>query len=122
MIVVCFVQYQVYKLLDDEKQVKMFADNMSKNFKNRYPKVYHFWELLQHLIKEFLILLCFVIFFMMIIISTKSFINWGFQIIICIFIITYVGVGNNEPPKTGMKRLDKVWNLIIYYAALVLVL
>ena len=74
------------------------------------------------MIKEFLILICFIIFFMMIIFSTKSVINWGFQIIICIFIITYVGVGNNEPPKTGMRRLDKVWNLIIYYAASVLVL
>lgn len=67
-----------------------------------------------------MILICFVIFFMMIILTQKSIINWGFQIIICIFMITYVAVGNNAQPGTGIKRLDKVWNLIIYYAGLVL--
>jgi hypothetical protein len=47
-------------------------------------------------------------------------VNWGFQIIICIFIVTYVGVGNNTPQHTGVRRLNVVWNLIIYYAAIVL--
>ena len=36
----------------------------------------------------------FVVFFVIIIFSDKNIINWGFQIIICFFIITYVGVGN----------------------------
>ncbi len=36
--------------------------------------------------------------------------------------ITYVAVGNNAPAHTGIKRLDRVWNIIIYYAGFVLVL
>jgi hypothetical protein len=87
----------------------------------RHTSIYHFWELLQHIKKEFLILLTFVIFFVIIIFSDKNIINWGFQIIICIFIITWVGVKNHVAHDNGIKRLQKVWFLIIWYSGFVLI-
>ena len=122
LVIVVFLQYQIYKLLQDDKMVAKYSESATTNFKKRYPRIYHVWELLHHLKKEFLILLTFIVFFMIIIFSSKSIINWGFQIIICIFIITYVGVGNDAPSDTGAKRLQKVWFLIIWYASFVLVL
>lgn len=92
------------------------------NFKNRYPRLFHIWEIIQHLKKEFLVLFSFVVFFMLIILTTKSIINWGFQIILCIFIITYIGVGSNSPQSSGVKRLSKVWFMMIWYSSLILIL
>ncbi len=92
------------------------------SFKKRYPRLFHLWEIIQHLKKEFLILLSFTVFFMLIILTTKSIINWGFQIILCIFIITYIGVGNEAPRGSGIKRLSTVWFMIIWYSSLVLIL
>lgn len=69
-----------------------------------------------------MILLSFTIFFMLIILTTKSIINWGFQIILCIFIITYIGVGNATPRGSGIRRLSKVWFMIIWYSSIVLIL
>lgn len=46
--------------------------------------------------KEFLVLFSFMIFFIIIIVTNKSIINWGFQIILCIFIITYIGVNKRD--------------------------
>ena len=99
------------------------AENATKNFKERYPKIENFWELLRHAKKEFLVLLTFVVFFVIIILSDKNIINWGFQIIICIFIITYVGTGVNKnlDHDSGIKRLQKIWFLIIWYASFVLI-
>lgn len=59
---------------------------------------------------------------MMIILTTKSLVNWGFQIILCIFIITYIGVTNDDPAGSGPRRLARVWPLIIWYSSLVLLL
>jgi len=91
------------------------------NFKERYPGLAHFFELLRHMKKEFLILLTFTVFFVIIIFSDKNIINWGFQIIICIFIIAYVGYGNRLADDTGLNRLHRVWFLIIWYASFVLI-
>lgn len=77
--------------------------------------------MLQHIKKEFLILLTFIVFFVMIIFSAKNIINWGFQIIICLFIITWVGVKNHVAHDNGIRRLQRVWPLIIWYSAFVLV-
>ena len=76
---------------------------------------------MQHMKKEFLILLTFVVFFVIIIFSDKNIINWGFQIIICVFIITYVGVGNHLKQDNGIRRLQRIWFLIIWYASFVLI-
>jgi len=59
---------------------------------------------------------------MLIILTTKTIVNWGFQIILCIFIITYIGIGNEGPQDSGIKRLSKVWFLIIWYSSLILIL
>lgn len=59
---------------------------------------------------------------MIIIVTTKSIINWGFQIILCIFIISYIGVGNESPENSGIKRLSKVWFMLTWYSSLVLIL
>ena len=63
-----------------------------------------------------------MVFFMIIILTTKSIINWGFQIILCIFIISYIGVSNESPENSGIKRLSKVWFMITWYSSLVLIL
>lgn len=120
---VVFLQFQVHKLLQDRDHVNRNADEATKNFKDRYPRIAHFWELLRHAKKEFLVLLTFVVFFVIIIFSDKNIINWGFQIIICIFIITYVGTGVNKhlDSDTGIKRLQKIWFMIIWYASFVLI-
>jgi hypothetical protein len=120
LIVVIFLQYQVHKLTQNEKLVDKFADEVSGNFKQRYPRIYHFWELLQHIKKECLILLTFIVFFVIIIFSDKNIINWGFQIIICIFIVTYVGVSHTAH-ENGINRLQRVWFMIIWYSAFVLI-
>ncbi len=78
LVVVVFMQYQVHKLLMDEEAVKGYQEKVSVNFKARYPRIAHFWELIQHLKKEFLILLTFIVFFVIIIFSDKNIINWGF--------------------------------------------
>lgn len=74
-----------------------YLEKSKHNFKVRYPKLYHCQELIYHLVKEFLIFVCFIIFFLIIIIAQKNLINWGFQIILGIFLIAYVAVGNDEP-------------------------
>lgn len=117
---VVFLQYQVHKLTHDEKLIEKYTDEVSSNFKTRYPRMFHVWELLQHIKKEFLILLTFIVFFVIIIFSDKNIINWGFQIIICIFIITYVGV-NHTAHENGISRLQRVWFMIIWYSAFVLI-
>jgi hypothetical protein len=71
--------------------------------------------------KEFLILITFTVFFVIIIFSDKNIINWGFQIIICIFIVAYVGYGHHLVDDNGIKRLQRVWFLIIWYASFVLI-
>ena len=112
----------MHKLLKDEEAVKNYSEQVAVNFKARYPRIAHFWELMQHLKKEFLILLTFIVFFVIIIFSDKNIINWGFQIIICIFIITYVGVGpHGGAADNGIKRLQNVWFLIIWYSSFVLI-
>lgn len=121
LIIVVFLQFQVHQILKDETVVVKYSNNARDNFKKRYPRFYHFWEIIQHLKKEFLILLSFMAFFMIIIVTTKSIINWGFQIILCIFIITYIGV-SNESSSSGIKRLSKVWFMIIWYSSLVLIM
>ena len=108
--------------MKDEELINKFSNRARDSFKSRYPRIFHLWEIIQHLKKEFLMLISFTVFFMLIILTTKSIINWGFQIILCIFIITYIGVGNNNPQSSGVKRLSKVWFMIIWYSSLVLIL
>jgi hypothetical protein len=108
-------------LLDEPKKVQEHLTEAKTNFVARYPRFSHFSEVLYHLLKELLIFLCFIIFFIMIIVAEKNVINWGYQIIIAIFLLVYVAVGNKAPPKTGLKRLQVIWNSIIYYTFIVLV-
>ena len=115
------MQFQVHKLLADAGTVRKHQEEVTANFRTRYTRLYHLWELLQHIKKEFLILLTFIVFFVMIIFSAKNIINWGFQIIICLFIITWVGVKNHVAHDNGIRRLQRVWPLIIWYSAFVLV-
>jgi uncharacterized membrane protein YdbT with pleckstrin-like domain len=56
----------------------------------------------------------------MIIFMEKNMINWGFQIILCVFLITYSAVRNDAPSDRGFKRLTYVWSIIIYYTSIVL--
>ena len=103
---------------------KLLADNMKKikvTLKNRYPKISQVVDLILHLYKELLIFLAFVIYFTIIIFAQKNLINWGFQFILGIFLIAYLGVGNYAPIYTGLRRLSFVWNSIIYYSAFVLI-
>lgn len=122
LIIVVFLQFQVHQILKDEELINRYSLRARESFKSRYPRLFHLWEIIQHLKKEFLMLISFTVFFMLIILTTKSIINWGFQIILCIFIITYIGVGNNNPQSSGVKRLSKVWFMIIWYSSLVLIL
>jgi hypothetical protein len=122
LIIVVFLQFQVHQILKDEDLIKKYSIRARDSFKSRYPRLFHLWEIIQHLKKEFLMLISFTVFFMLIILTTKSIINWGFQIILCIFIITYIGVGNNNPQSSGVKRLSKVWFMMIWYSSLVLIL
>ncbi|TNV88031.1 hypothetical protein FGO68_gene5171 [Halteria grandinella] len=121
LIIVVFLQYQVHQIIKDEKVVNRYQQNARDNFKKRYPRIFHIWEIFQHLKKEFLILVSFMIFFIIIIVTTKSIINWGFQIILCIFIITYIGV-SNDTSSSGIRRLSKVWFLIIWYSSILLLM
>jgi len=63
----------------------------------------------------------FIVCFAIIIFADKNLINWGFQFILGIFLIAYLGVGNYSPPNTGLKRLSFIWGILIYYSALVLI-
>lgn len=120
---VVFLQFQVQQVLKDERMVAEYRQRAADNFRRRFPRVHHLWEIFEHLKKEFLVLFSFVIFFMMIILTTKSVINWGFQIILCVFIITYIGVNNRDTQAgSGIKRLSRVWFLIIWYSSAVLLL
>jgi hypothetical protein len=129
LIVVVFLQFQVHKLTHDSRVVDRCTESVASGFQQRYPRIAHSWELLQHLKKEFLVLLTFAVFFLIIICSDKNIINWGFQIVICLFIITYVGTVSPTTSTsssagggdTGLKRLQRIWFLIIWYSSFVLI-
>lgn len=80
---------------------KAFDEKAHQTIQKRYPRLYHFAELMGHLNKELLVLFVFIIFFIMVIFAPKTIINWGFQIIICIFVIVYVAVGNVKDLRSG---------------------
>lgn len=117
-----FLQFQVHQILKDKQTVAHYGALMSSNFRKRYPRIYHMWEILLHVKQEFMVLFAFMLFFMIIIVTTKSIVNWGFQMILCLFIITYIGVRKQDKRDSGLRRLAKVWPLIIWYSSLVLIL
>ena len=79
-----------------------------------------FGETSYNLMKELLVFLCFIILFIMVIFAEKNLINWGFQIIIGVFLIVYMVVGNKSPSRTGLNRLRSIWKALIYYSAIIL--
>jgi len=66
----------VYKLFDDPKEVEKYLNATKSNFKAKNPGFYHGLEITFFLIKELLIFICFIIFFIMVIVADKNLINW----------------------------------------------
>ena len=87
----------------------------------KYPKSTHFVSLAWNLQKEIIIFLSFIIFFLVVIFTGKNMLFWGFFLIICLLLIAYLLVSNdNTDHEAGVKRLARLWGMIIYYSGLVL--
>jgi len=71
--------------------------------------------------KQVKIAFTFLIFYTVIFVCDKNMLNWGFLIVTCAFLAADVATDYENPdPLASRKKLMRGWNIIIYYAAFVL--